>query len=331
MISGAITAMCFLASLAYSIIIGDSFTSLFQTFNLPAYISSRQNTILLLSALVLYPLCSLKNLSSLSPFSLLGLGGTLYTTVFMAIRYMDKSYLPGGKYFNDITLKPSFNQRGGYALNHLTFVLLSMLSTSYVAHYNAPKFYSELKDNTMGRFNTVVGGAFLSAIALLVFVMCTGFLSFGGNTLGFVLNNYASTDNLATLGRFAIGLALLTGYPFTFSALREGVLDLQNIQGVNRDAAFGKTTLVMLSLVTALALVLKDVGFVVSLTGALFGCTIMFVVPSIMNIAAIKKISARTGKQSSTEIALNYGMIGTGLSMAAIGVVVSVLKQMGKL
>lgn len=30
MISGAITAMCFLASLAYSIIIGDSFTSLFQ-------------------------------------------------------------------------------------------------------------------------------------------------------------------------------------------------------------------------------------------------------------------------------------------------------------
>ena len=29
-ISGSITAMCFLASLAYSIIIGDSFTSLFQ-------------------------------------------------------------------------------------------------------------------------------------------------------------------------------------------------------------------------------------------------------------------------------------------------------------
>jgi len=38
-------------------------------------LSRRTNVILLLSSLVLYPLCSLKSLNSLAPFSLLGLGG----------------------------------------------------------------------------------------------------------------------------------------------------------------------------------------------------------------------------------------------------------------
>ena len=170
----------------------------------------------------------------------------------MVIRLLDKSYASGGKYFAEIVAKPSFNQRGGYALNHLTLVLLSMLSTvsnmhcaksftsinlsisfaiqSYIAHYNAPQFLSELKDATLPRFNKVVGGAFASSIAFFVLIMSVGFLTFGGSTAGFVLNNYAGSDGLATFARFAIGLALLTGYPFTFSALREGILDLRKVK-----------------------------------------------------------------------------------------------------
>tara|TARA_B110000090_G_C12993429_1_gene297536 strand:+ start:45 stop:467 length:423 start_codon:yes stop_codon:yes gene_type:complete len=42
MISVSITSMCFTASLAYSILIGDSFTALSQTFNLPAILQVRK-------------------------------------------------------------------------------------------------------------------------------------------------------------------------------------------------------------------------------------------------------------------------------------------------
>lgn len=279
-----------------------------------------------LSAMVLLPLCSLKNLSSLAPFSLLGLGGTLYTAVFMAIRYFDKSYQVGGKFFNSIPATPMFTH-AGFKLNHLTFVLLSMLSTSYIAHYNAPKFYNELQKPNMSRFNTVVGGAFGSAVLFFIFIMVIGYLTFGGNTAGFVLNNYSSQDTMATLARFAIGLALLTGYPFTFSALREGILDIANAQGERRNTLFKPLTMSLLAGVTGLALVLKDVGFVVSLTGAMFGCMLMFVVPAVMNIQNMK----RTKEGSQLEIAANYGMIGTGLIMAVLGVYVSVMRQMGKL
>jgi hypothetical protein len=43
---------------------------------------------------------------------LLGLGGTLYAAVFMAIRFFDKSYFPGGKFFKTIasTAQPVFNK-----------------------------------------------------------------------------------------------------------------------------------------------------------------------------------------------------------------------------
>jgi sodium-coupled neutral amino acid transporter 11 len=243
----------------------------------------------------------------------------------MAIRYFDGSYAPGGKYFDSLPVAPIFTN-DGFKLNHLTFVLLSMLSTAYIAHYSAPKFYNELQNPTMGRFNTVVGGAFGASIAFFIFVMVIGYSTFGGNTLGFVLNNYSSADSMATVARFAIGLALLTGYPFTFSALREGVIDFMKVPTHQRSKVFAPVTVGLLSVVTLLALVLNDVGFVVSMSGALFGCMLMFVVPAVMNI----KLLAATGG-NKLEVVFNYGIAGTGVVMAILGVYVSVMKQLGHL
>jgi len=336
LITGSITSLCFLASLAYSIILGDSFSSLFKTFNLPLLVSNRSNSILLLTSLVLLPLCSLKSLSALAPFSLLGLGGTLFTAIFMVVRLFDGSYAPGGRFFTDLVLKPSFQQRGGYKIASInSFVLLSMLSTSFVAHYNAPAFYNELKDASMERFNTVIKGGFLASILLFCLIMSVGFLTFGGSSLGFVLNNYSGKDFLATAARLAIGVALITGYPFTFSALRDGIMDILKIKNEERNKVFVPITLTSLSVLTALALVLKDVGFVVSISGAMFGCSVMFIIPAIMNISLIKKQAKNMGKtltkSNNFEITTNYGMMGTGFVMAVIGVLVSVLKQLGKL
>lgn len=132
-----------------------------------------------------------------------------------------------------------------------------------------------------------------------------------------------------------IGVALITGYPFTFSALRDGIMDILKIKNEERNKVFIPITLTSLSVLTALALVLKDVGFVVSISGAMFGCSVMFIIPAIMNISLIRKQAKNMGKtltkSNNFEIAANYGMMGTGFVMAVIGVLVSVLKQLGKL
>jgi sodium-coupled neutral amino acid transporter 11 len=337
-ISAGITAMCFLASIAYSIIIGDSFTSLAATFNLPAFFAQRSNIILAISAAVLLPLCSMKSLAALAPFSLLGLGGTLYTAVVMAVRYFDGTYSKGGKFFEAMALaaRPVFNSKGTTSvLSSKLFVLVSMLSTSFIAHYNAPAFYNELKDTSMPRFNKVVSYAFVASIVTFVFMMSLGFLTFGGATAGFVLNNYSGSDNLITFARLAIGLALLTGYPFTFSALRDGILDLQKVSGEARSKAFQPLTLGLLTVITTIALLVKDVGFVVSVSGALFGSALMFVVPAVMNIKNLKAIADKAKSQLTSnnklEIAFNWGMIVTGIVMGALGVIISTLKQFGKM
>jgi amino acid permease len=104
--------------------------------------------------------------------------------------------------------------------------LLSTIATAYVAHYNAPKFWTELKQRSMSRYNLVVYSAFGFAAIMYFIVMVIGFNTFGGNASGFILNNYSARDMLATLGRLAIGGGILFGYPLTFSALRDGCFDL---------------------------------------------------------------------------------------------------------
>jgi sodium-coupled neutral amino acid transporter 11 len=333
MISGGITAKCFFASLMYSIILGDTFSSLAKSFGLPAFAAQRSNVILGLTSFVLFPLCSLKSLNSLAPFSLLGLGGTLYTAIAMAIRYFDGSYAAKGKFITAVaaSAKPVFTSALG-GLNARAFVLVSMLSTSFIAHYNAPMFFAELKDASMPRFNKVVTSAFMAAIATYLFMMSTGFLTFGGASLGFVLNNYASTDGLISIARLAVGLALLTGYPFTFSALREGILDVAKVTDkTKRSDAIRPLTVGLLAIVTALALVLKDVGFVVSMSGALFGAALMFIVPAIMNISNIKRKGDMATKGEKLEVAANYGIVGVGAIMGALGATISALRQMKRL
>ena len=56
-------------------------------------------------------------------------------------------------------------------------------------------------------------------------------------------------------------------------------------------------TVGLLSIVTILAILLRDVGFVVSVSGAGFGAALMFVVPAIMNICNLKAVAKAKGTE----------------------------------
>lgn len=68
------------------------------------------------------------------------------------------SYVEGGKFFAGLAenAKPYFSGSG--ALNPLSLILVSMLSTAFVAHFNAPKFYTALKDRSVKRCVCVCWG-----------------------------------------------------------------------------------------------------------------------------------------------------------------------------
>lgn len=131
----SVTLKTIAATLAYSMILGDTFQSLFLAAGLQL---TKSQTLIGVTGLVLLPLCLLKNLSSLAPFSLLGSLGMVYTAVAMAIRYFTKAYstTAGSALVNDLpmALRPSFGNIGAYGVwNPSSTILLGMLSTAYVS------------------------------------------------------------------------------------------------------------------------------------------------------------------------------------------------------
>lgn len=206
--AGACTCKTFLAVLAYSMILAETFQGIFQGFGFEA---TRAQSLIGLTVTVLLPLCLMKNLASLAPFSLLGILAMLLTVGCMAVRFFDGSYgLPDGKFVADLALKPVFGSKGASAvLSPNSFILICMLSTAYMAHFNAPKFYNELENNTVDRYNKLVSTSFGISIVFFSCVAALGFSTFGASSAGFILSNYSSKDSLIAFSRMLVAFALI--------------------------------------------------------------------------------------------------------------------------
>jgi amino acid permease len=194
-----------------SMILADTFQALAAGMGMAL---TRTQSLVGITSLVLLPLCFLKNLSSLAPFSLVGIAGMLYTTIAMAIRYLGGSYgLPHGKFLDSIMALPAFGTKGASSVvNPRSLILMCMLSNAYIAHFNAPKFFYELKDRTLGRFNQVVGWSFGASIVLYSIISGLGFLTFGAASNGLILNNYSTKDVLMGFSRIAVALSVIGRY-----------------------------------------------------------------------------------------------------------------------
>jgi protein-S-isoprenylcysteine O-methyltransferase Ste14 len=124
---------CLAGNLSYSMILADTFTSLLSGVGIAV---TRTQSLIGVTTGVLLPLCLLKNLSSLAPFSLVGITGMLYTTVAMVLRYFGGSYIPGGEYFSDGVSPPIFGTLGATAVfSPKSLILMCMLSNAYISHF----------------------------------------------------------------------------------------------------------------------------------------------------------------------------------------------------
>jgi len=311
------------AGLGYSIIIGDSFSSIAKLAGAPAALTSPNALIVLLSVFVLLPLSLLRDLSSLAIGSLIGTAGTLYTALFIFIRYFDKSYAPGGMFHGAIaeSMQPKFYPPTAAAplFNPGMFVLLSMLASAFLAHYNAPKFYDELAAPADGsskvpRFNMVVFGAFGLAAVLMGSIMAGGFLTFGAASSGLILNNYATPDKLAFLARLGIGMSIIFSYPINFVGLREGIFAaLGKTESAKKPAVHVLATLAIMLVINGCALVVKDLGLVVGLGGAILGSALVYIFPALM------AIGEKAGATTKMEKKANWALAALGVFFAILG------------
>lgn len=314
---------CFSGNLSYSMVLADTFRDLFATIGLTS-LATRTNALLAITATVLFPLCLTKNLSSLAPFSLLGIMGMAYTSLAIAVRYFGGSYaLPAGEFLADIStdLAPSFGTIGASgALSSKSLILICMLSTAYIAHFNAPKFFRELKNNTVQRFNIVTASSFGISIFIYAAVSAMGFLTFGANSSGLILNNYSTKDILFSFSRFAVALSLVFSYPLLFQGTRDGFLDLFKVPEAKRtDSLQNKLTVGLVALLTVMAWKLRDLTFVSSISGATLGTALIFIYPTLMFQAAVDKMGSKATPGLKFEKNLSGLIAFLGFVIGAIG------------
>jgi len=203
---------CFAGCLSYSMILADTFVNLLASMGIAV---SRTQSLLGVTGFVLTPLCFLKNLSSLAPFSLVGILGMLYTFVAMAIRYFGKAYAVGGVFRETALKTPVFGTLGAAgAWSPKALILTCMLSNAYIAHFNAPKFLKELKNNTMARFHQVIAWSFGASVLLYAGMSALGFLTFGAASNGLILNSYSNKDLLMSIARVAVAVSVTFRYVY---------------------------------------------------------------------------------------------------------------------
>lgn len=88
---------------------------------------SQVECLLIITVVALLPLCMMKNLNALAPFSALGMGAVLCVLGAMTVRYFDGTYRPGGEYYDDIPrhYRPSFgNYSDPWSIKVLPFVCM---------------------------------------------------------------------------------------------------------------------------------------------------------------------------------------------------------------
>lgn len=128
----SVTCKTFLACLAYSMVLADTFSKLWR--------SDRTITLLAVTCFVLTPLCLMKNLKALAPFSALGVFGMAYTALAMTLRWLDGSYaVASGEEPMGLAaevarhLRPEFGNMGiDSVFSPNALVLVCMLSTAYM-------------------------------------------------------------------------------------------------------------------------------------------------------------------------------------------------------
>jgi len=321
-IDSIIIVLGLVLGLLYADFVGDLFATFLKSFAIiPEWLATRQVVILAITTTVLGPLCLQRDLHGLRHSSYLGVAAVIYITLFMLLRYLDGSYLPGGEYYaeqKDTSESGSNPSTWSFGLG--SAVLVSMLTTSFTAHQNAPQFSSQLENFTNFRFGIVVFAAFSLSAILYMLVMFAGFCTFGMHSEGLVLDNFSEKDTLATIARFATGISVLCSAPLVFAAFRESVSNC--LQG-RIDLNFHSLSIILLALVTGLSLFFSDVGFIVSMIGSLCDGPLMFILPSMVYVKVMEQYPKyRKGSLTKTT---NYCLIGFGIFLTVFAPVISVL------
>ena len=101
---------------------------------------------------------------------------------------------------------------------------------------------------------------------------------------------------------------------------REGLLEMMKVPKEERtDAKINQLTVIILGAVTAVALKITDLSFIMSMGGATLGNALIYVYPAVMFKNAVKNMGDDATKAQKMEVYLAMAFAGLGIGMGCIG------------
>lgn len=317
---------CFGSNVLYSIFFADLFAAALPPLGIPL---SRDQCLVVFTVFPLLPLCLQNDLSGLTVTSSLSVLMIIFTTFVSCLRALDGTYDTGGIHYASLLEKPSHPEQHMWNFSGETLVLMNFISMAFLSHYNANKYYRELKGHTPKRFAQCTSVAMGLTGIFYGVMMFAGYYTFGSTAQGVILDNYAPEDVLANVARVGIAFAMLASFPIMFSGLREAVISFIVLvcpsleENLSHCWSLNVLNLALLIAVTITAVLEKDVSEVVGVIGAICGSTLIFVMPSLLYANAIEKFLLK--EEHALEVACLKTLACFGLVIMAGGLYFSLL------
>lgn len=234
------------------------------------------------AVLLIFPATFLRDVTSLKCTSLVAMSSIVFLVIVIIIRGSQK--IPHKQWHtppNDVTLF-----RSGTGL----FLSFSIVSVSYLCHFNMLPVRAELKRPTPVRVQRIVRTTMGTAFVLYTLVGVFGYITFGNITMSNILrNNWPPHDILITCGRLALTLTLLMSFPLLTHPCR-ATIDTLLFKGTPLTTfRLVVETVTMVVLSYCLSIVIPNVTYIWSFMGATVAVMIAFIMPSAFYLKIIKQ------------------------------------------
>ena len=184
------------------------------------------------------------------------------------------------------------------------------------------------------QFRKVVTGAFGASSLLFLLVAWCGFATFGDASDPLILNNYASSDPLASIARLGVLLAVLFEFPLLERPFRLTALELllpipQFTGAITRIANGPVAAIASVGFISAIAATGVPLDTLAGVGGCTSGALLIYVAPALMTLKLREQQMSAEGTVATGGggVALDAKTIGlwtlvfTGVALGLIGTV----------
>ncbi|XP_068950272.1 sodium-coupled neutral amino acid symporter 1 [Petaurus breviceps papuanus] len=273
--------------------------------------------IILVTAIIIFPLCLMKNLEFLGYTS----GFSLFCMIFFLIVIIQKKFELSCSVSYTKTLSNETEEMctARYiVLNFESVYALPTIAFAYVCHQAILPIYRDLKNRSLEKMKIVTNISLLSMCVLYLMTAFFGYLTFYGEVQPSLLHTYSSESIIIVIVRLSVMTSITFTVPVLFLTSRESLAELLRKSHFNT----GERTviaMILLSIEVFIVIFIPTMKDVFGVLGTTTSTTLIFIIPTTL---FLKVTSSDSEKKSERLWAFSFLALGLMFSAVSIPLVV---------